>query len=53
MKAQSVKSLIVLSVLLGSVYFADDFVREFGFRALPVGVLLVLAVCYAILKAPQ
>lgn len=46
------RAFIALGVLCGSVYFADDFVRAFGIRALPVGVLLVLGVCYALLGRP-
>lgn len=44
------KSLAALGLLCVSVYFADDFVRAFGIRALPVGALVVLGVCYAIVK---
>lgn len=53
MNQRQLKALIVLIVLCGSVYFADDFVRTFGFRALPVGALLVLGVCYALVRSPQ
>lgn len=53
MNERQLKALIVLIILCGSVYFADDFVRTFGFRALPVGAILVLGICYALVRPHQ
>lgn len=53
MNQRQLKALAGLAVLCGSVYFADDFVEKFGFRALPIGALLILGVCYALVRPPQ
>lgn len=53
MKQRQLKALAGLAVLCGSVYFADDFVKEFGFRALPIGALVVGGICYALVRPPQ